>query len=102
MARRAVQGKRISDLVTTMVTQLNAYKGSKQTRHRYAKFRTAKRELYKLRPDIAPGIMAFVVSQTHWGTAGASGFAELQEQRQREARAKRQSESKAKRQSGKR
>lgn len=66
MPRRTEQGKRISQLVTVMVTELNAYTGSKRTRKRYTAFRTAKRELHALRPDLAPKIMRFVVSQTHW------------------------------------
>jgi hypothetical protein len=92
VARKIEQGKRVSQLVAIMVTQLNAYTGSKRTRYRYVAFREAKRELYKLRPDIAPGVMKFVLSRTHWGTAGPSGFAELQAQRRRDAaKAKRQS-----------
>jgi hypothetical protein len=99
MGRRENQGKRISELVTIMVTQLNAYTGKRGSKGRYAAFREAKRELYKLRPDLAPGIMKFVVSKTHWGSAGPSGFAEMQAERQREATAKRQGKAKAKRQS---
>jgi histidyl-tRNA synthetase len=73
MPRRSEQGKQISRLVTVMVTELNAYTGSKRTRKRYTAFRKAKRELYALRPDLAPGVMRFVVSQTHWGTPKANG-----------------------------
>lgn len=73
MPRRTEQGKQISRLVTVMVTELNAYTGSKRTRKRYTAFRAAKRELHGLRPDLAPSIMRFVVSQTHWGTAKVNG-----------------------------
>jgi hypothetical protein len=97
MGRRDNQGQRISELVTVMVSQLNAYTGKAGSKPHYAAFRDAKRELYKLRPDLAPGIMKFVLSKTHWGSAGPSGFAELQAQRQREATAKREKASKGKR-----
>ena len=66
MGRRDIQAKRISELVTVMVSELNAYTGKKATRKRYTAFRNAKRELYDIRPDLAPGIMKFVLSQTHW------------------------------------
>ena len=56
-----------------MVQELDLYRGDKRTRHHYTEFRNAKRQLYALRPDIAPQIMRFVVASTHWrGTKRAS------------------------------
>lgn len=78
--------QRISELVTLAVRHLDAYSGNVRTRHHYASFREAKRELYALRPDLAPGLLKFVLSQTHWGVAGPSGWEQLQLQRLRERR----------------
>ena len=63
------QGTRISQLVRVMIRELDAYKGGTLSRNHYNAFRKAKRELYAMRPDIAPGILKFVVSSTHWGTS---------------------------------
>ena len=67
------QGKRIGELVRKMIVELSRYdghwkgKGQRTTRPRYTKFRSAKRELYDLRPDLARNLVRFAQSQTPWG-----------------------------------
>jgi hypothetical protein len=50
-----------------MIEHLDHYTGRERTRREYTAYRTAKRELYAIRPDIAPQLTAFAMSQTHWG-----------------------------------
>ena len=55
-----------------MIDHLDHYTGFERTRREYTAYRAAKRELYAIRPDIAPQLTAFAMSQTHWGKDSGS------------------------------